>query len=117
MLRSTATFSDKIIGPDPTDLSSKDSLLKCRNCFHGFDSLQNDQNFLDIAGVNLESFNLLLKILCNCKKIKVSKENRLLIFLVKMKLGSTFSAIGIWRTQIDSFSHFLCSFENSIASM
>lgn len=91
----SVTFADKIVGPDPLDLSNKDSLLLCRKGFHGFNSLRNDQNFLDIAGVNLNSFNLLLKVLGNCKEFKVSKEDRLLIFLVKMKLGSTFSAIGV----------------------
>lgn len=81
-------------GPDPVDLN-ENSLLQCCKGFHGYLSVEEDQDLLDLAGVNFNTFRLLLKIVGDLKEAKVSKENRLLIFLLKMKLGLTFSAIGV----------------------
>lgn len=87
-------YTDKMVGPDPLDLN-KSSLLQCDNGFHGFKSLEDDHDLLDLAGVNFNTFRLLLKIVGDFKETKLTKENRLLVFLLKMKLGITFSAIGV----------------------
>lgn len=64
---------------------------------------------LDLGGVNLNTFDLLLKILGKTEGIKISKKNRLLIFLFKMKLGIPFSALevlfGVHRTTVSRVFH------------
>ena len=68
------TFADKSIVPVPSDLSTNCSLLKCRKCFTGFDSLQNNPDLLDIV------VEILIQLIFYCKEFKVSKEN---LFLLK----------------------------------
>lgn len=68
--------------------------------FHGFVSIKREQEMTDLAGVSKESFNLLLKILRKDdtkvdERKMTSDENKLLIFLIKMKCGLTFSAISV----------------------
>lgn len=63
--------------------------------FRGRESITDNQDMLDLAGVSLDAFNLLLEKMENSDGAKISKENRLLIFLFKMKLGIPFGAIGI----------------------
>lgn len=69
--------------------------------FHGFNSVNNKQGLLDLTGTNYESFQLLLKFLSKNiveeseKRIKINVENRLFVFLLKMKCDLTFSAISV----------------------
>lgn len=67
------------------------------NPFCGYESIKNNEGkLLHIAGVKLSVFNILLSMIpgihSNCT---LSKENMLLLFLMKMKLGITFAAIGV----------------------
>ena len=72
--------------------------------FCGFLTIKKEQDLLDLAGVTFSAFQLLLKALNDWTSSCISKENRLLIFLFKMKLGLTFSALvvlfGVHRTTI-----------------
>lgn len=64
--------------------------------FKGFDGIKTDEELIELAGVTLNVFKLLLKILTrdvDDSYRKISYENRLLIFLMKMKLGLSFGAL------------------------
>ena len=69
--------------------------------FKGHRSLDTDYKMNEVAGVDLNRFKLLLSTLDNAlpskdsNKKKICLENRLLIFLMKMKLGITFAALSI----------------------
>lgn len=83
------TFSTKSVASGPnTPLS-----LKCETGFHGFDSLKADREIRALAGVTLETFDLMLSILPKKRCYKISMENRLLLFLMKMKLGLSFLSL------------------------
>lgn len=83
------TYTDKCIGP----VDDGSSRLKCTNGFHGRESISCDMAMLDLAGVTLATFQFLLNLLPENSKEKLSKENRLLLFLIKMKVGLTASAL------------------------
>ncbi|XP_063634357.1 uncharacterized protein LOC134805000 [Cydia splendana] len=72
--------------------------------FTGFRSIGEDEELIDLAGVTLDNFRFLLKRTVDKHKYMVAKEDRLLIFLMKMKLGVTFSALsvlfGVHRTTV-----------------
>lgn len=88
------TQKDEEVGPD----SASPDNWECSTGFHGRKSIRSNQDMLDLCGVSLDTFELLLKILIINKvetKLKISKTNRLLIFLMKMKTGETFSNIAI----------------------
>ncbi|XP_008217770.1 uncharacterized protein LOC100679031 isoform X1 [Nasonia vitripennis] len=64
--------------------------------FTGFSSINKDEQMLDLAGVNFCNFYFLLKkVTKNPENCKISKENRLLINLVKKKTGLSFSALSV----------------------
>lgn len=64
--------------------------------FAGYLSIKKEEQLLDFAGVTFENFNLLLKRLKDgSDHSKFSKENRLLLFLMKIKTDLTFSAIAV----------------------
>ncbi|KAJ8720791.1 hypothetical protein PYW08_006256 [Mythimna loreyi] len=71
--------------------------------FAGFSSIINDNDLLDLAGLSFSNFEFLISKL-TVIKCTVSMKDRLLIFLMKMKTGLTFSALsvlfGIHRTTI-----------------
>ncbi|GBP33311.1 hypothetical protein EVAR_30899_1 [Eumeta japonica] len=71
--------------------------------FVGILSIKEDQQLLDLAGVTFNNFEFLVTRV-ESKKCKVSIKNRLLIFLMKMKTGLTFSALsvlfGVHRTTV-----------------
>ncbi|XP_023319073.1 uncharacterized protein LOC106656777 [Trichogramma pretiosum] len=89
--------------------------------FKGYDGL-NEESLEYITGVSLGVFKLLLKVILKCKRGRffdnnkkcISQENKLLIFLVKMKTGMTFSAIssffGIHRTTASTIFYKLLEF-------
>ena len=85
-------YASKYVGPDPI---FSESNLKCNEGFHGFNSIKSDENMIDIAGVKLLAFNFLLGFIVDVKNEKLSKQDRLLLFLMKMKLGLTSAALGI----------------------
>lgn len=72
--------------------------------FTGFRSITEDEELIDLAGVTLQNFRFLLKRIVDNHKYMVVKEDRLLIFLMKMKLGVSFSALsvlfGVHRTTV-----------------
>ncbi|KAJ8665078.1 hypothetical protein QAD02_006740 [Eretmocerus hayati] len=64
--------------------------------FRGIQSILEGKQLVDIAGVTTETFNILLKrterlIDDDCK---LNREDRLLLFLMKLKTGLSFSALG-----------------------
>ncbi|XP_063528978.1 uncharacterized protein LOC134740463 [Cydia strobilella] len=85
--------------------------------FAGFQSIKTDEQLLDLAGVTLNNFYFLLKTTQKNHKYMVSEKDRLLLFLMKMKLGVTFSALsvlfGIHRTTV---SRIFCSYVEEIAA-
>ena len=87
-------YVDRSIGPDSVDLNEK-GFLKCSTGFHGVSSIKFDQEMLAIAGVTMSTYNLLRDIYEGTNGKKISKNNRLLIFLCKMKLGLSYSALGV----------------------
>ena len=50
---------------------------------------------LALAGVTMSTYNLLRDIYEGTDGKKISRNNRLLIFLYKMKLGLSYSALGV----------------------
>lgn len=66
-----------------------------KDSFEGYISIKNDDQLTDIAGATRENFQILLCRLQNFKTRKVSIEDRLLIFLFKLKTGLTYSAIAV----------------------
>ncbi|KAF4530605.1 hypothetical protein B566_EDAN018697 [Ephemera danica] len=75
----------------------------CDKGFHGMLSIIEDQELIDLTGVTTRVFNLLLDLLpSNVTRKKINLQDRLLIFLMKMKHGLTYSALavlfGIHRT-------------------
>lgn len=71
-------------------------LLKCENGFHGLKSIKTDREMLDLAGVTLANFSLLLKIIIANEQYNYKKnneKNKLLIFLFKMKCRLSFLAL------------------------
>lgn len=86
------TFADQSVEPDINIIQNSDIKSFC-----GFKSISNDQQLLDLGGVSFENFEFLLKRLKDntTEKCRISAKNRLLIFLVKMKTGLSFSAISV----------------------
>lgn len=64
--------------------------------FYGYQSIKNEKHLISIAGINQEVFNLFLTYVPEQCHTKKSKEDRLLLCLVKIKLGITFTAISIF---------------------
>lgn len=93
--RSTAIIKcqDVAVGSDIGDVK-KD--LECLTGFHGFSSIRTDEKMLHLCGVTLDTFSLLLDVSpADVKQKKISRENCLVIFLTKLKLGISFSALGV----------------------
>ncbi|KAL7306267.1 hypothetical protein TKK_0001701 [Trichogramma kaykai] len=66
------------------------------NLFSGIDCINNDNQLLDLTSVTFEKFNFLLTgVVWDAQHYKISKKNRLLIFLMNFKTGLTFSALGV----------------------
>lgn len=92
--------SDKACGVD------QGKSLSCLSCeaFHGFKSIKNEKSLKDISGISFSVFNILLKLMPNVNRSVISNENALLIFLMKLKLGLTYSSLavffGVHRTTV-----------------
>jgi len=63
------------------------------NHFNGFYSISTEQQLKGLTGTTFKLFNLLLSFIPISSNSSITKENRLLIFLLKMKLCITYSAI------------------------
>lgn len=63
------------------------------NHFSGFYSISNEQQLKGLTGTTFKVFNLLISFIPTSSNSSITKENRLLIFLLKIKLGITYSAI------------------------
>lgn len=88
----TVKCLDVGVGPDVSDVKKH---LECLTGFHGFSSIRTDK-LLHLCGVTIDTFNLLLEISPNdIQEKKISRENCLVIFLAKLKLGISFSALGV----------------------
>ncbi|KAF4524565.1 hypothetical protein B566_EDAN015515 [Ephemera danica] len=65
--------------------------------FHGYESIRTGQQMVDITGVTIFIFAQLLNILPAPKNNdKFNNKDKLLIFLMKMKLGITYSAMAVF---------------------
>lgn len=74
---------EKSCGSDPTDFRFS------KLSFHGFNSIISENSLQDLTGTNFEMFNFLLSMLPPSLGLIISKENTLLICLMKLKLGLT----------------------------
>lgn len=88
----TKVFEDKAIGPS---IKSEDVETQY---FSGIESVKKNQQLLDLTGVTLDHFEFLLSRLqvLETNHRQISKRNRLFIFLIKIKTGLTFAAMGVF---------------------
>ncbi|XP_033220300.1 uncharacterized protein LOC117174947 [Belonocnema kinseyi] len=92
---SLANLVDKSVGSNEATIAAAHN--KKERHFSGVSSIKNDEGLLSLAGVNFTTFRFLLtKTDEPPSGSEITKQQRLLIFLVKMKTGLTFTAIGIF---------------------
>uniref|UniRef100_A0A2S2PKT1 Transposase Helix-turn-helix domain-containing protein n=1 Tax=Schizaphis graminum TaxID=13262 RepID=A0A2S2PKT1_SCHGA len=72
--------------------------VSCLNMdsFLGYHSITNESQLKDLISTTVKVFNLLLSFMSDSCYSTVSKENRLMIFLIKIKLGISYSAIEVF---------------------
>ncbi|CAI6375069.1 unnamed protein product [Macrosiphum euphorbiae] len=87
-----SSVQDKSCGPDSLQV---DSCLSY-NKFHGFDCIKDENQLKDLTGVTFKVFNLLLPFLSDSNKNLLDIKSQLLLFLIKIKLGITFSALSVF---------------------
>lgn len=93
ILFSKPNMVDKISGPDSNDIFYSLS----SESFHGFASIKHEKQLINLTGTSFSVINLLLSFLkTSTKNNYVKIENRLLIFLMKIKLGISYSAISVF---------------------
>lgn len=61
--------------------------------FHGYDSIKSENSLKDLTGTTFQIFNFFLTLLPQSNRLIISKENTLLICLMKLKLGLTYSSL------------------------
>lgn len=90
----TVSQKDTSCGPDSNNYKS----CLCCEKFHGFESIQDENQLKDLTGVTSEVFNLLIQFLPteHFSKFSLSLNDQLLLFLIKIKLGITFSALSVF---------------------
>jgi len=83
--------ADKSCGPESINTSS------CLSCdkFHGYYSIKNENALKDLTGTTFKVFDLLCSMIPKIFNSSIDNRNKLLIFLIKMKYGLTFAAIGV----------------------
>jgi len=85
MVDASCNISDKYDG----------TFLDCSG-FHGVKSLTEESGYSELAGVTMEIFKYLLALLpLEDMRRKMSQSDRLLLFLMKMKIGLIYSALGV----------------------
>ncbi|RLU15714.1 hypothetical protein DMN91_011469 [Ooceraea biroi] len=80
-------FGCNPIDQDPTKLYSSG--------FHGITSIINDESLSSLTGVTFSIFSFLLNVLPNMESSKMNKQTKLLITLMKLKTGLSYSALAI----------------------
>ncbi|XP_044739989.1 uncharacterized protein LOC123301317 [Chrysoperla carnea] len=88
-------FANKECGTPHKTFVDTESQTDNKHGFHGFASVTKDREILDLAGVSFPNFDFLLTKIRPPRKCIVSKKDRLLIFLMKIKTGLTFSGLGV----------------------
>lgn len=73
--------------------------------FCGNQSIKNEKHLISVAGINQKVLNLFLSYFPEQCHTKKSKADRLLICLVKIKLGITFTAISIFLNYTVVLAH------------
>lgn len=63
--------------------------------FHGIKSIESDAGLIDLCGVSFAVFNSLMGHLNHLTGSKMTNKDKLLIFLMKLKLGISYSALSI----------------------
>ena len=88
-------YKEKAIGPDVNGFN-ENCTVKCESGFHVVDSISDDQDMIVLPRVTFLTFQFLLRLLLKARsKEKLSQENHFLLFLFKLKLGISFSALGV----------------------
>lgn len=77
---------------DPID--QEERLLLCQG-FHGMTSITTDESLSSLAGVSFATFSYILGKLPDYKTTKMDKKTRLLLTLMKLKTGLTFTALSV----------------------
>lgn len=87
------TLVDEAVGP-----STEMHAIEPSAGFCGYTSITCDREMLDLAGISMNNFNFLIKKIQSTEKenFKISLQNRLLILLIKLKTGLSFSAIAFF---------------------
>ncbi|RVE46035.1 hypothetical protein evm_009315 [Chilo suppressalis] len=93
LMTNNSRKKDKSCGTDKKSYEDQSTETKSQE-FVGISSITNDQELLDPSGVSFSNFEFLLTRL-TMRKCTVSTKDRLLIFLIKMKTGLTFSALSV----------------------
>lgn len=87
------------------------------NSFLGYHSITNESQLKDLTSTTFKVFNLPLSFISDSCYSTVSKENRLMIFLIKIKLGISYSAIGVlFNINRTTVSRIFYSVLNSLVS-
>ncbi|KAF4532353.1 hypothetical protein B566_EDAN003657 [Ephemera danica] len=69
---------------------------KCKD-FYGYVSIETEEQLIDLTGVTIDIFSYLLEMLPVAKENEeFSNKDKLVIFLMKMKIGLTDSALGVF---------------------
>jgi len=63
--------------------------------FHGISSIKNDEDLSSLTGVTFSIFSFLLNILPDMENSKINKQTKLLITLMKLKTGLSYSALAV----------------------
>jgi len=84
--------------PTKVDKSCGTDLVESNFCFskisfHGFNSISSENSLKDLSGTTFKMFTFLLSFIPENSRLLISKENTLLICLMKLKLGLTYSAL------------------------
>ncbi|KAJ8669402.1 hypothetical protein QAD02_000661 [Eretmocerus hayati] len=92
-------YSDACVGPNEPRLEGKSS------GFIGVPSIRSEREYLSLAGVSPKNFQFLMNQIHHSEKSRtITKKNKLLMFLMKMERGLSFTAISfifpIYRTWV-----------------
>lgn len=92
IIKQQQNVKDKCCGP------SSESYNSCLSCdkFHGYESINSELSLKDLTGTTYAVFNMLVNMLPGTGvNSTLNNYNKLLLFLMKIKLGVSFSAIGV----------------------
>ena len=80
----------------PTQTEVLEKPLECRLYFHGYQGLKDAKKLKAIAGVSVEVFQMMLLYLKGYQSRSLTIEDHLLILLMKLKMGISFSVISVF---------------------